>query len=98
MYLKDIQLGKLPSEKEELTSADRYNEYIMTGLRTIWGVSLDKVEKEFGAEFRSYLLNEANKHIDQGLLSYRNNILTTTRAGKFLADGLASDLFFVDLD
>jgi oxygen-independent coproporphyrinogen-3 oxidase len=98
MYLKDIQLGKLPSEKEELTSADRYNEYIMTGLRTIWGVSIDKVEKEFGAEFRSYLLTEANKHIDQGLLSYHNNILTTSRAGKFLADGLASDLFFVDLD
>jgi oxygen-independent coproporphyrinogen-3 oxidase len=98
MYLKDIQMDKLPSEKEELTSADRYNEYVMTGLRTIWGVSVDKVEKEFGVEFSSYLLAEAHKHIERGLLSYCNNILTTTRAGKFLADGLASDLFFVDLE
>ncbi len=98
LYLKDIQDGKLPAGKEELTVADRYNEYVMTGLRTIWGVSVSRVATEFGAEFKNYLLAEAHKYIEQGLLALQDNILTTTREGKFLADGLASDLFFVDLE
>ncbi len=98
LYLKDIKDGKLPSEKEELTIADRYNEYIMTGLRTVWGVSVKRVEAEFGDQFKNYLLKEAQQHIVQGLLSSQDGIITTTREGKFLADGLASDLFFVDLD
>jgi len=98
LYLKDIQEGKLPSEREELTVADRYNEYVMTGLRTIWGVSVDRVEAEFGIQFKKYLLAEADKYIMQGLLSNEDGIIKTTREGKFLADGLASDLFFVDLD
>jgi oxygen-independent coproporphyrinogen-3 oxidase len=98
LYLKDIQEGKLPSEKEELTIADRYNEYVMTGLRTIWGVSVNKVEAEFGILFKEYLLAEANKYLLQGLLSHHDGVIKTTREGKFLADGLASDLFFVDLD
>jgi len=67
-------------------------------LRTIWGVSVDRVAAEFGIDFKNYLIKEADKYILQGLLALRNNILTTTREGKFLADGLASDLFFVDLE
>ena len=98
LYLKDIMEGKLPAGREELTIADRYNEYVMTGLRTIWGVSVDRVAAEFGIDFKNYLIKEADKYILQGLLALRNNILTTTREGKFLADGLASDLFFVDLE
>lgn len=95
LYLKDIQEGKLPSEKEVLTVTDRYNEYVMTGLRTIWGVSINRVEAEFGVQFKEYLLAEADKYILQGFLSNQNGIIKTTREGKFLADGLASDLFFV---
>ena len=98
LYLKNIEEGKLPSEKEELTVADRYNEYVMTGLRTIWGVSVNRVEAAFGTEFKNYLLLESDKYIAQGLLSLQNDILITTREGKFLADGLASDLFFINLE
>jgi len=55
LYIKAIEAGELPSEIEELSVFDRYNEYVMTGLRTIWGVDLTRVSNEFGAEFYNYL-------------------------------------------
>ena len=61
LYLKSIQEHKLPNEVEELTKTDRYNEYIMTGLRTIWGVSLKRVEVEFGERYLLYLLDQSKK-------------------------------------
>ena len=97
LYLKGIEENRLPSEKEKLTITDRYNEYVMTGLRTIWGVSLPRIETEFGERYRHYIEEESERFIVQGLLSLENGIIKTTREGKFLADGLASDLFFVDL-
>lgn len=98
LYLKAIEAGTLPSEKEKLTVADRYNEYIMTGLRTIWGISEQRVQDEFGSLYKNHLEKEAEKFIVQGLLAENNGIITTTPKGKFLADGLASDLFFIHLD
>lgn len=96
LYIKYIQEGKLPSEVEELTVQDRYNEYVMTGLRTIWGVSLERIETEFGADFKSYLLKEAKYYIDKEQLQLENDILKTTIKGKFFCDGIASELFWVE--
>lgn len=98
LYLKSIEAGELPSETEKLTVADRYNEYIMTGLRTIWGVSVARVEAEFGLQYSHYLKKEAEKYINNKQLILRDGILATTKEGKFLADGIASDLFFINLE
>ena len=98
LYLKSILADKLPHEVEILTQQDRYNEYVMTGLRTIWGVSLERIEKEFGKDYLNYLLNQADKFLIDGLLSIAENVMTTTAKGKFLADGIASDLFLVNLE
>lgn len=98
IYLKEIEAGKLPGEVEILTANDRYNEYIMTGLRTIWGVSLNRIQKEFGEEVLQYLQKQSEKFIADGLLAVEKNILKTTPKGKFLADGIASDLFLINLD
>jgi oxygen-independent coproporphyrinogen III oxidase len=98
LYLKSIQAEKLPSEVEILTKTDRYNEYIMTGLRTIWGVSLLKIENEFGKNFLNYLNKQTQKYLDDKLLFIENDILKPTEKGKFLCDGIASDLFLVNLD
>lgn len=95
LYLKGIEGNKLPTETEKLSPADRYNEYVMTGLRTIWGVSLQRVHDELGKLFSDHLILEATKFIVQGLLVNDNGIIKTTREGKFLADGIASDLFYV---
>lgn len=97
LYIKAIQNNELPIETEILTISDRYNEYIMTGLRTIWGVSLDRIEKEFGAEYLDYLHKQSKKFLSDDLLSIENNILKPTLKGKFLTDGIASDLFYLNL-
>ncbi|WP_291151452.1 radical SAM family heme chaperone HemW [Flavobacterium sp. UBA7680] len=96
LYLKAIQNDELPIETEILTISDRYNEYIMTGLRTIWGVSLERIEKEFGLEYLNYLEKQSQKFLNDDLLSIENNILKPTLKGKFLTDGIASDLFYLD--
>ena len=69
----------------------------MTGLRTIWGVSLEKIEKDFGLNYKKYLLEQAKKYIDEHLLYIENNILLVTKKGKFLSDGIASNLFKLNL-
>ena len=98
LYLKSIWKGELPSESELLSVADRFNEIIMTGLRTIWGISIFRIQKEFGENIHHHLLNSAEKHLANGLLEITSDTLKTTRKGKFLADGIASDLFLVNLD
>jgi oxygen-independent coproporphyrinogen-3 oxidase len=98
LYIKSIQENKLPIEIETLTKTDRYNEYIMTGLRTIWGVSLDRIEEEFGKTYLDYLNQQAAKFIEDHLLFVDDNILRTTKNGKFLCDGIASDLFLLNLE
>lgn len=98
LYIKSIQENKLPIEIETLTKTDRYNEYIMTGLRTIWGVSLERVEQEFGKSYLDYLNRQAAKFIEDHLLFVDDNILRTTKKGKFLSDGIASDLFLLNLE
>jgi oxygen-independent coproporphyrinogen-3 oxidase len=96
MYLKSLDENKLPNEIEILSKTDRYNEYIMTGLRTIWGVSLERIEQEFGNEYLDYLQKQGQKFINDELLFVENNILKPTPKGKFLTDGIASDLFMIN--
>ena len=99
-YINALLANELPSEKEQLSEINRFNEYIMTGLRTIWGVSFQKIEKEFGAMYLQDLKKSAERHIKSGLLeielhSFSGKVLVVTKKGKFLADGIASDLFKV---
>lgn len=96
-YIKSIQQNQLPIEIETLSVTDKYNEYVMTGLRTIWGVSLEKVENDFGKIYKKYLLQQSEKHINQHLLYIDGDKLLTTKKGKFLSDGIASDLFKINL-
>jgi oxygen-independent coproporphyrinogen-3 oxidase len=96
-YLKAIQNDALPSESEMLTKRDRYNEYVMTGLRTIWGVSFERVRTEFGLKYYEYLLMQANRYLEQGLLETGDGNLLVAKKGKFLSDGIASDLFMINL-
>ncbi|WP_426432323.1 radical SAM family heme chaperone HemW [Winogradskyella sp. HB-48] len=97
-YIKAIQQNELPIEVETLTITDRYNEYVMTGLRTIWGVSLDKVEEDFGKMYKDYLIEQANVFINQHLLYIDDKHIHVTKKGQFLSDGIASELFKINLE
>ncbi|PXY41568.1 coproporphyrinogen III oxidase [Flavobacterium cheongpyeongense] len=98
LYLKSIQNNTLPIETEILSKSDRYNEYIMTGLRTIWGISLERIENEFGSEYLIYLNKQAQKFLNDELVYISDHILRPTAKGKFLTDGIASDLFYLNLE
>lgn len=99
-YIDALQKDELPQTVETLTLTDRYNEYVMTGLRTMWGVSINKVEEIFGPSYKTYLLQQAEKYIDKKLLLVEKRegdtlVLTTSKKGKFLIDGMVSDLFVI---
>ena len=87
----------MPIGIETLSKTDKYNEYVMTGLRTIWGVSIKKVENDFGKQYKNYLLEQATIHLKNDLLYLDDNKLLVTKKGKFLSDGIASDLFKINL-
>ncbi len=96
-YIKSIAQNDLPIQRETLSVTDRYNEYVMTGLRTIWGVSFNKIDTDFGENYTKYLKMQSKKYIEQKLLYIENKVLKTTHKGKFLSDGIASDLFMINL-
>ncbi|HCY98104.1 radical SAM family heme chaperone HemW [uncultured Polaribacter sp.] len=95
-YIKSIQENVLPIERETLSTTDQYNEFVMTGLRTIWGVSLEKIKDNFGKKYLDYLQNQSKKHIEETLLFVENGTLKTGEKGRFLVDGIAADLFMLN--
>ncbi|GAA3635592.1 radical SAM family heme chaperone HemW [Flavivirga jejuensis] len=104
-YIQAIQNNTLPNTIETLSLKDQYNEYVMTGLRTIWGVSLNKIEKDFGGDYLQSLRASAETFIENGLLVVSSDFdkdqepietLRTTQKGKFLVDGIASKLFILN--
>ncbi len=96
-YIKAIEQDELPLTKEKLTKTDQYNEMIMTRLRTQLGVDLNEIERKFGLKFRAYLMDQITNLQKDGLLEIKNETLHITPKGKFLSDGIASELFLLDL-
>lgn len=96
-YVQSIQQGILPQTIEKLSIENQFNEYIMTRLRTIWGVSFNEVQNKFGIKYQTHLNKSVQKYLQQGLLIIEekapNKYLKITEKGKFLADGIAADLF-----
>lgn len=97
-YIKSINKGVLPMEIEVLSTTDKYNEYVMTGLRTVWGISLDTVQSEFGEKYKEYLMLQADKFIGEHLLYLDGDVLLATNKGRFLVDGIAADLFMLKME
>ena len=96
LYIKAIERSELPLEVEELSITDRYNEYIMTRLRTYFGVDLVEVESKFGKEYLEYLKEQSVVLFEKEFLRIENNVMHITEKGTFLSDGIAADLFYID--
>lgn len=92
-YVRDILAGKLPAEEEFITPVMRFNEMILTGLRTIWGVPLPRIAAEIGHEAASHLQIASVPHVRSGHLVWNGEVLLLTPSGRLLADGIAADLF-----
>lgn len=91
MKLKDPK--KIVFEKEVLTNEQKFNEYVMTSIRTSWGCNLDHIQNVFGSDYRQHCLLNAQKHIKSKKLFLKHGILTLTDKGKLFTDGITADLF-----
>ena len=96
LYVKDITNNKMFFGKEKLSIIDQYNEYVMTGLRTYWGISLTYLETNFGLSYRNHFEKKVIKYVDSSLVIIKGDVFTTTIKGKFIADGIASELFLIN--
>ncbi len=91
-YLKEINAGIVPTQKEVLTNMDRANELILCGLRTMWGLDLGQLARMviLNSDFEA----EVNYYLDKDWLIKNDNILTVSKEGRIFSDRIASDLFF----
>ena len=96
LYIKALENDKIPQETEDLSLSDKYNEYVMTRLRTKFGVALAEVSGKFGEAYKAHFLELAKPLLKEDLLQEKNGIYHITSKGKFLSDGIAADLFFLD--
>jgi len=94
-YINSIGQGKPNHEVEELNLYTRYNDFVITGIRTCWGMPLSHLRTIYGEELYQYCLRMAQPHIRQGLLEIHDEILKLTPAGIFISDGIMSDLLWV---
>ena len=96
LYIKDISENKMFSGREKLSIIDKYNEYVMTGLRTKWGISLTYLENNFGSYYKNNFETRIVKYVNTSLVVIKDDVFRTTIKGKFLADGIASELFLIN--
>lgn len=80
-------------EKEILALDDKYNEYVMTSLRTSWGCNVDKIERDYGKSYTQHFLKNVKKYLDSGIMLMKDNNFILTDEGMLFADGIAADLF-----
>ena len=95
-YLKGVEEGRLDYEVEELDLYTRYNDFVLTSIRTCWGMPLSTLRSDFGEELYRYCLRMAKPHLDQGVLEKSEDVLKLTRKGIFVSDGIMSDLMWVN--
>lgn len=95
-YIESINKKEYSSEVEYLDISTQYNDYVITSLRTMWGLCLDTLQKRYGKTYYDYALNMAKKHLNEGNLELVDNNLKLTKSGIFISDGIMSDLLYID--
>ena len=94
-YIEKVNKNGSYFEVEQLSSAQRFNEYIFTALRTIWGIDLDYINNQFGQEALNYFRKQIMNWENKGKINKEGNTYTLTKGGKLYADAIASDLFII---
>ena len=95
LYLDNLNSNKY-FEQEILSQEDIFNEYLMTGLRTIWGVSLEKIKSDYSPIFIEKFIKKIDLLEKEGKVNVKNNIITISENAKFQTDGITSDLFEIN--
>lgn len=87
------EVAELYYEREILTTDDRYNEYVMTSLRTSWGCDIEKIASDYGDSYAEHFLKNIKKHLDPEIILRKGNNFILTDEGMLLADGIAAEVF-----
>jgi len=98
LYIKALEKGKIPQQTETLSITDKYNEYVMTRLRTKFGVSIAEVEEKFGIVYKNHFLKQVKSLEIEELIKEESGVFHITTKGKFLSDGIAADLFYLNME
>lgn len=96
LYIKALEKEQIPQETEQLSTTDKYNEFVMTRLRTKFGVELAEIEKNFGSKYADHFLRNTQEFLQKGLVKNENGTFHITQKGKFLSDGIAAELFYIE--
>ncbi len=91
-YIRSVNEGKVSFEREELDRLTLFNEYIMTALRTVWGIDLAHVENSYDKELHDYLVNMSGKYIRYGLMKRERDTLALTDQGRMISDNIIAEL------
>ena len=95
-YIENISQNKLPLEIEVLSNSQKYNDYIMTSLRTIYGLDFNYIKEKHGNKYLIFLKNELQKWIKSEHVFIEKEIVYLSKKGKYISDNICSDLFKVD--
>lgn len=93
-YIQALEQNSLDFELEDISIVDQYNEFVMLGLRTQWGVNKEELVLKFGLEKHNYFKQQIQKHISNKKVVYKDGIYYLSNKGKQFADGIAADLFY----
>lgn len=98
IYMNMLEHNKLPITEEKLSFLDQYNEYIMTGLRTIWGIDLNDLKNTFGEMLYAETLLKTKDKVIKDFITFNDQIITLSKEGKMFADTVAAHFFVIDND
>lgn len=87
------EIAELYYEREILTTDDRYNEYVMTSLRTSWGCDIEKIASDYGDSYAEHFLKNIKKHLNPEVILRKGNNFILTDEGMLFADGIAAEVF-----
>ena len=94
-YMEGIFQGKLENETEILTKKEKYNDFLITSLRTMWGLNTEIIKNNFGASYEKIFIDKSKRFIDQNLLTKFKNSYKLTEKGIFISDSIISSLMDV---
>ncbi|MCK5028289.1 MAG: radical SAM family heme chaperone HemW [Bacteroidales bacterium] len=93
-YLDTISKGKIPFETEVLTQNEKYNDFVITSLRTMWGLNTEKLKMKFGEKYEKYFLSNSKTYLEKNLITQSENNFTLSQKGIFISDSIMQELLY----
>lgn len=94
-YIKNINNNQPHFEKEKLNNVSKYNDYVITSLRTMWGINMNDMKEQFGDKCAASFRNEVEKKLKSGVIEKKKDTYSISKKGMFIADSIIRDVMIV---